>query len=1311
MHSSSKARRGSRLRGRGTEWIFNAVDALEARMMLCDSGCLDESKLAPQSTVPVAATLLAPAPALTLTLTLTPAPTLAPVSPKTSEEEVKVDDKEAKFHGNKNKLPKVQAPLSKADTDTSFTNLAGFGAGTNVNISKRTGYQGEGTIAIDPTNPNRLFAASNLAGSGLFAAYSTDAGQTWTTRTMASGSDGLPVACCDASSSWDQFGNLFVGYIQTNVNPAKTVLVRSSDGGQTFSLVTTFSASDQPTVTTGPGNVAGSGSVWLSWVSNTGNQLVASGAQVTALGTIGSFISPESTPSTTGNFGDIAIGPGGAVMVTYQDNTGGQGLSNLRVNVDSDGVGANGFAATVTPTTTNVGGFDFIPAQSRRSVDAEAGLAWDHSGGPHNGRVYLMYTSESPDESNDMDINVRISDNNGATWSAPVRVNDDATTRTQMLPRIALDQSSGNVAITWLDARNDAGAGGAGDTNGVANDDVQLWGTLSTDSGTTWQPNMQISAGTSRAGAQSNSNDFGDYTGLAFVGGAFYPIWPDNSTALGGNPDLPNFDMATARLTVGPSVPTNDNFASRINLGNSTSASTAGSNANGTKESGEPNIAGNAGGSSVWWSWTAPTSQSYVITTAGSNFNTLLGVYTGSAVNSLTQTIANDDENNPSILTSRVTFNAVAGTTYQIAVDGFNGATGNIALGISLAQHTISGAVFVDRNSNGVIDSGEPLPGGRSVFLDTNNDGSFQSGSSSPSSTDVPKNIADLSTVTSNLIVSGFGGAVTDVNVTLNITHTFDSDLTVFLISPTGTRVQLFAGVGGSGDNFTNTTLDDEAAGSITTGTAPFGGSFKPQGLLSGVDGQSPNGTWQLEVNDTASGDVGTLNSWSLAIGFAEPSTTTNGSGAYTFSGLPSGTYNIRQVQVAGFLQTSPSPSTAARTIVAQLGQPTTGQNFGNFPLSFAGSVNNDTYALSTLVGGTTLQILETLGASPLVTYQIPKATLGSSTLTFTGNTGDDAFALDYTNGAPLPTNGITINGSGQTTADTLTITGSAAGDALSIGTGGITFGSTISYSGIETIMINTAGGDDTLTQSSQPGGTLVFNGGASTTADTLTINAGSIAFNSDAGIGTTALNLNVNAAGTSATFNATQHLNNLSIVSGANADMSANGSRVLVTSGLTIVGSAQLNLRDNDMIVKYTASSPLGTWNGTAYTGITGLLASGNNNGAWNGAGIATTSAGGDLTGLAVGESADIFGLGGTQTASFDGETVDSKAVLVKFTYTGDANLDGVINGDDYFQVDSAFPQGLHGYFNGDFNYDGVINGDDYFLIDSNFPAQTGAL
>jgi hypothetical protein len=103
-----------------------------------------------------------------------------------------------------------------------------------------------------------------------------------------------------------------------------------------------------------------------------------------------------------------------------------------------------------------------------------------------------------------------------------------------------------------------------------------------------------------------------------------------------------------------------------------------------TKESGETNHAGNVGGKSVWWTWTAPASAPVTISTCGSTFDTLLGVYTGFALNSLTPVASNDNSlcSGVSSLQSQVTFSAVAGTAYQIAVDGFNGASGNMTLTI-----------------------------------------------------------------------------------------------------------------------------------------------------------------------------------------------------------------------------------------------------------------------------------------------------------------------------------------------------------------------------------------------------------------------------------------------------------------------------------------------------------------------------------------------------------------------------------------------------------------------------------------------------
>jgi hypothetical protein len=122
-----------------------------------------------------------------------------------------------------------------------------------------------------------------------------------------------------------------------------------------------------------------------------------------------------------------------------------------------------------------------------------------------------------------------------------------------------------------------------------------------------------------------------------------------------------------------PSPPVNDNFAN-AQLISACSGSIAGTNLGATKESGEQSHepGNNPGGRSVWYQWTAPASTSVTITTAGSDYDTLLAVYTGNALGSLTQIVSNDDVQLGVITTSTVTFTASAGTTYKIAVDGFN---------------------------------------------------------------------------------------------------------------------------------------------------------------------------------------------------------------------------------------------------------------------------------------------------------------------------------------------------------------------------------------------------------------------------------------------------------------------------------------------------------------------------------------------------------------------------------------------------------------------------------------------------------------
>jgi hypothetical protein len=126
-------------------------------------------------------------------------------------------------------------------------------------------------------------------------------------------------------------------------------------------------------------------------------------------------------------------------------------------------------------------------------------------------------------------------------------------------------------------------------------------------------------------------------------------------------------------------TPANDMFADSTSIQGAFGVFT-GSNVRATKEVNEPDHAGNPGGNSIWWTWTAPSDGLVSITTAGSSIDTLLGIYTGSSVAELTLVIGNDDSAGSK--SSAVRFAAVAGKTYQIAVDGFNHDSGEVRLNL-----------------------------------------------------------------------------------------------------------------------------------------------------------------------------------------------------------------------------------------------------------------------------------------------------------------------------------------------------------------------------------------------------------------------------------------------------------------------------------------------------------------------------------------------------------------------------------------------------------------------------------------------------
>ena len=126
----------------------------------------------------------------------------------------------------------------------------------------------------------------------------------------------------------------------------------------------------------------------------------------------------------------------------------------------------------------------------------------------------------------------------------------------------------------------------------------------------------------------------------------------------------------------------------------------------------------------------------------------------------------------------------------------------------------------------------------------------------------------EYSAVVSNLAATSLNANLGLVTVCLDITHTYDSDLVIKLVSPNGTMITLFSGIGGDGDDFTNTCLSQSSTTSISSEIAPFTGVFSPQESLANMNNnQNGNGVWKLVIVDTYGQDAGILNSWSLEFG------------------------------------------------------------------------------------------------------------------------------------------------------------------------------------------------------------------------------------------------------------------------------------------------------------------------------------------------------------------------------------------------------------------------------------------------------------
>lgn len=434
---------------------------------------------------------------------------------------------------------------------------------SEVNITQAAHSQAESTLLVNPTDHNNLVLAMTAgSGTGLnenIVWTSHNAGATWTMSTFVAPSR-------DTQAAFDQFGNLFVVTLESNVvgdgnfvNGGKIAVYLSTNEGTTFThlsdvLVTgPNSLPDFPHMATGAGPIPGTNAVWIVadtvTLSGAPPQINAAYAETTGLGLVSSF---QSEHVLTAALPTVVVGPSGQALVAGVGPVGEQ-----LVALDPDGLGLTGFGA---PVVVNAGAAKAIssPFDPLRNDSPAAFMAWDTGTDAHAGRVYITYTGPDTRSNYSNNVYVQYSDNNGATWSTPLNASPTDLPVGKIYSSISVDPSTGNVFVGWYDARNDLGNYGPGDTDGVPGTDMQYFGAISKDGGHSFLSAFQISNGTSSA-LSTDIADFqtwglgfgyGDYTLSSYVDGQIYVAWADNSPELAHNPNQPTMDMAYKTILV-----------------------------------------------------------------------------------------------------------------------------------------------------------------------------------------------------------------------------------------------------------------------------------------------------------------------------------------------------------------------------------------------------------------------------------------------------------------------------------------------------------------------------------------------------------------------------------------------------------------------------------------------------------------------------------------------------------------------------------------------------------------------------------------
>jgi len=448
------------------------------------------------------------------------------------------------------RIPRVAAPRYQELLPPSVV------VGPDFRINDPTGdpdnqtTQSETSMAVSGLNIVVGFNDSSVCcvqGSTRFSGYSVshDGGSTFTDQVVIPAPNGVDLLG-DPSVTADAAGNFYFGTLGAKGTLSGIGVAKSTDGGTTFPTIALasvnptqpiFQDKDYITADTSPTSPF-QGNLYVSWGSfNVASSEIDFGRSTDR----GQTWSPAIALSGGGIFRSAngavpAVDASGRVYVAWEDFRLGLPTGDaIFVNRSDDGgVTFNGErkVTDVTPigNTENCGGQNSKTLNGSIRVTDFPTIAIDKSNGPNDGNVYIAWNDN---RNGNPDIFFTRSTDGGMTWSAPMRVNDDATTTDQFMPWMTVDPS-GVIFLMWYDRRLDP----------MNNLMLDVFAAASVDGGLTFSPNVRVTSVSFGVPPLNPNFDpvvaacyMGDYVGATTDATTIYFSWGDNRDIVNGRPD------------------------------------------------------------------------------------------------------------------------------------------------------------------------------------------------------------------------------------------------------------------------------------------------------------------------------------------------------------------------------------------------------------------------------------------------------------------------------------------------------------------------------------------------------------------------------------------------------------------------------------------------------------------------------------------------------------------------------------------------------------------------------------------------------